>query len=72
MDITCDNSVTFYADDKTIVDGSTAASDLFDDIQHVQVSIDTKVYGIKCENTGGPGGILASFSDGSVTDNGWR
>ena len=33
---------------------------------------DTKVVTIKGDNTGGPGGILASFSNGVVTDGTWE
>ena len=33
---------------------------------------DTKVVTIKGDNTGGPGGILASFSNGVVTNGTWQ
>ena len=33
---------------------------------------DTKVVTIKGDNAGGPGGILASFSNGVVTDGTWQ
>ena len=33
---------------------------------------DTQLIRVKCHSTGGPGGFLASFSNGVVTDDSWQ
>ena len=73
VDITCDNKLWFYADDQEMIGSSTDGYDNWKVVKHVEIPGSTKVYGIKCENTGGKAGITASFSDGVVTSHeDWR
>ena len=74
VNITCAYQLWFYADDEEIIGSSMSDSNWWT-VRHAQIPINTKVYGIKCVNTGdvGGGGILASFSDGTVTNGeDWR
>ena len=72
MDIACDDQLTFYADGQALIDDTTPGYGVWDKIHHVDIPVGTRVYGIRCVNAGGPGGIVASFSDGTVTDGRWR
>ena len=73
MSITCDDKLWFYADGQEVIGSSTAAYDNFRVVKHVQIPGNTTVYGIKCQNTGGKAGIIASFTDGTVTNlEDWR
>ena len=73
VDITCDNQLWFYADDQEYIGSSTPDYDDWQAVKHVDIPGNTKVYGIKCVDTGSVAGILASFSDGSITNGeDWR
>ena len=68
VNITCGNQLWFYADDQEIIGSSTPDYDDWEAVKYAQIPVNTKVYGIKCENAGSAAGILASFSDGTVTN----
>ncbi len=72
VNITGDNDLWFYADGQPIVDSNTPDYNNWRKTKHVSVPADTKVYGVKCIDRGVVGGIIASFSDGTVTDASWR
>ena len=72
VDITCDNSLWFYADGVAFVDETTPESGNWLATKHVVVPGGTKVLGIKCHDAGFLAGIIASFSDGMVTDASWK
>jgi hypothetical protein len=72
LDITCDDVLTFYADNKEIVNASTPRNGIWDATKRVLVPSSVVVYGIKCVNTGGPAGILAATAYGTFTDGRWR
>ena len=75
--VTCDNAVWWrrmYADDQQVVGPGSGGYNNWRIINQAQVPDSTKVFGIKCVNTGGQAGLIASFddSDNTVTDGNWR
>ena len=66
---TCDDVIHVFADgvDVTTTSGSTTYNDV-NSVEHHVLSTTTQVIGIKCENTAGVGGILASIDSDGITD----
>ena len=63
----CDDELTVYADgDVVIVENS-----FWENAEEAVVPIDTVVLGIKCKDNGGLFGIVASLSNGIITDDSW-
>ena len=69
----CDDKLWFYADGQEMIGSSTTDYNKWKVVKHVQIPGSTTVYGIKCLDVGGGAGIIASFSDGTVTNiEDWR
>ena len=66
---TCDDVIHVYADgvNVTTTSGSTTYNDV-NSVEHHVLSSTSQVIGIKCENTAGVGGILASIDSDGITD----
>ena len=73
MNITCDDALWFFADGQEVIGSYTTGYNILGVVNHVQIPGSTTVYGIKCQNRAGGAGIIASFSDGTVTNHeDWR
>ena len=65
----CDDKLKIYFDGDLQYEES--ASDPWDKEIELKIPRGTKVLGLECKDTGGGKGILASTSDGMVTDGNW-
>ena len=65
----CDDKLKIYFDGDLQYEES--ASDPWDKEIELKIPRGTKVLGLVCKGTGGSKGILASTSDGMVTDGNW-
>ena len=65
---TCDNTIWLYADGIEYTDTGSTPSTSWTVSDYYMLPRGTEVFGIKCTNSGGPAGILASVYNGPVTD----
>ena len=62
----CDDELTVYADGDVLIENS-----IWEISKEAVIPIDTVVLGIKCKDLGGLFGIVASLSNGLITDDSW-
>ena len=68
---TCDDITKVYFDGVLDTSAPQAELDAWNIVSSFVVPDGTQVVGIECENTNGPGGLLASFSNGLTTGSDW-